>query len=46
MSAEHARIQLQLCLATGLNTDEIREVFEGPFRRAVYTEATSFYRTS
>ncbi|KAI9636685.1 Asparaginase/glutaminase [Dioszegia hungarica] len=43
MSAEHARIQLQLCLATGMKMEAIREAFEGPFRRAVYNEATRFY---
>lgn len=43
MSAEHARIQLQLCLAKDMSIHAIREVFEGPLRRAIYNQGTSFY---
>jgi hypothetical protein len=43
MSAEHARIQLQLCLAKDMSMEGIRDVFEGPFRKAVFNEGTRFY---
>jgi L-asparaginase len=43
LHGEQSRIQLQLALASGYDVDEIRKLFEGDIRRAVYNEATAFY---
>ncbi|KAK1922514.1 Asparaginase/glutaminase [Papiliotrema laurentii] len=43
MLAGKARIQLQLCLATGMGWEGCRTVFEQDIREAVYTERTSYY---
>ncbi|RAH75037.1 asparaginase [Aspergillus aculeatinus CBS 121060] len=43
LHGEQSRIQLQLALATGHDVDGIRKLFEGDIRKAVYTNATSYY---
>ncbi|KAJ5770462.1 Asparaginase/glutaminase [Penicillium nucicola] len=46
LHGEQSRIQLQLALASGFEFDEIRRLFEGEIRRAVYNYATTFYNAT
>lgn len=39
VGAEQARVMLQLAVNAGYSMDEIRELFEGPLREAIYTSA-------
>ncbi|PKS05450.1 hypothetical protein jhhlp_008826 [Lomentospora prolificans] len=39
VGAEQARIMLQLAINAGHSLDEIRDLFEGPLRKAIYTSA-------
>jgi len=43
MVAGKARIQLQLCLATGMGWDGCQEVFEKETREAIYNPRTTYY---
>ncbi|PYH80198.1 Asparaginase/glutaminase [Aspergillus uvarum CBS 121591] len=43
MHGEQSRIQLQLALASGNSVADIRRLFEGEIRTAVYNSATQFY---
>ena len=44
VGAEQARIMLQLAINAGYSMDDIRDLFEGPLREAVYTSANvDFY---
>lgn len=39
VGAEQARVMLQLAVSAEYSMDEIRKLFEGPLREAVYTSA-------
>lgn len=41
VGAEQARIVLQLAINAGYTLDEIRDLFEGPLREAVYTPSAN-----
>ncbi|KAL2844866.1 Asparaginase/glutaminase [Aspergillus pseudodeflectus] len=41
LGADQARVLLQLAINAGYGLDEIRDVFEGPLRRALYTSPAS-----
>ncbi|WVQ61901.1 uncharacterized protein L199_000034 [Kwoniella botswanensis] len=43
MQAGKARIQLQLCLATGMGWEGCRNVFEKDMREVIYNESTEYY---
>ncbi|WKT42172.1 Asparaginase/glutaminase-like [Fusarium oxysporum f. sp. vasinfectum] len=43
LHGEQSRIQLQLAMASGYDVDDIRKLFEGDIRAAVYNKATAFY---
>ena len=43
MQAGKSRIQLQLCLAVGMDFEGCRQMFEQDMRMAVYDKATSYY---
>ena len=47
IGAEQARVMLQLAINAGYSMDEIRDLFEGPLRKAIYASANSgFYGLS
>jgi L-asparaginase len=41
LGADQARVLLQLAINAGYGLDEIRDIFEGPLRRALYTSPAS-----
>lgn len=43
MGAGKSRIQLQLCLATGMGWEGCRQVFEHDMREAIYNDSTDYY---
>ncbi|KAH8173125.1 L-asparaginase 2-2 [Sarocladium implicatum] len=43
LGGEHARVMLQLAINAGYSIDAVRDLFEGPLRRAVYTSANIDY---
>ncbi|OCF54360.1 hypothetical protein L486_08274 [Kwoniella mangroviensis CBS 10435] len=43
MQAGKARIQLQLCLATGMGWEGCRDVFEKDMREVIYNDSTEYY---
>ncbi|KAJ5877069.1 hypothetical protein N7455_000534 [Penicillium solitum] len=46
LHGEQSRIQLQLALASGFEFTEIRRIFEGEIRKAVFNSATTYYNAT
>ncbi|CAI7659586.1 hypothetical protein PCG10_005716 [Penicillium crustosum] len=46
LHGEQSRIQLQLALASGFEFTEIRRIFEGEIRAAVFNSATPYYNAT